>query len=61
MYVGVAEAISLERRRPMDEVVYASERSGMGAWLWAVLYGEEKGLVAGCCGYWLARVGTGTV
>lgn len=37
MYVGVAEANSLERRRPMDEVVYASERSGMETWRWAVL------------------------
>ena len=37
MYVRVAEAISLERRRPMDEVVYASASSGMGTWVWAVL------------------------
>ena len=37
MYVGVAEAISLERRRPMDEVVYVSVSSGMGTWVWAAL------------------------
>ena len=29
--------ISLERRRPMDEVVYASERLGMETWVWTVL------------------------
>lgn len=61
MYVGVADAVSLERRRPMYEVVYPSEMSGIETGVWVVLYGEERGLLAGWCGYWLASVGTGTV